>query len=102
MVQDISLVIHLLVCPVYFHKKQYSISVFTKSAIAIMAIKTKVLRVSMYLRKKEGLSQEEFNRYWSEVHGPLVRPLVQKYNILKYTQVSAAYIPGASPVVASH
>ncbi|KAJ9608854.1 hypothetical protein H2200_006625 [Cladophialophora chaetospira] len=49
--------------------------------------KTKVLRVSMYLKKKPGLSQEEFNRYWSHVHGPLVRPLVEKYGILKYTQV---------------
>lgn len=53
-----------------------------------MANKTKVVRVSMYLKKKEGLSQKEFNRYWSEVHGPLVRPLVEKYGILKYTQVS--------------
>lgn len=53
-----------------------------------MATKTKVLRVSIYLKRKEGLSVEEFNRYWSEVHGPLVRPLIQKYGILKYTQVS--------------
>jgi hypothetical protein len=53
-----------------------------------MATKTKVLRVSMYLKRKEGLSAEEFNKYWSEVHGPLVRPLVEKYGILKYTQVS--------------
>lgn len=54
----------------------------------IMATKTKVLRVSMYLKKKPGLTEEEFNRYWSDVHGPLVRPMVEKYGILKYTQVS--------------
>jgi hypothetical protein len=54
--------------------------------------KTKVMRVSMYLKKKAGMSQEEFNHYWSHVHGPLVRPLVEKYGILKYTQVSE-YLP---------
>lgn len=53
-----------------------------------MATKTKVLRVSIHLKRREGLSVEEFNRYWSEQHGPLVRPLIQKYGILKYTQVS--------------
>ncbi|KAK5061395.1 hypothetical protein LTR84_007937 [Exophiala bonariae] len=51
-----------------------------------MAKKTQVFRVSIYLKRKEGLSVEEFNRYWSEIHGPLVRPLIQKYGILKYTQ----------------
>ncbi|KIW99161.1 uncharacterized protein Z519_00824 [Cladophialophora bantiana CBS 173.52] len=51
-----------------------------------MATKTKVLRVSMYLKRKPGLTEEQFNHYWSHVHGPLVRPLVEKYGILKYTQ----------------
>ncbi|OAP62041.1 hypothetical protein AYL99_04244 [Fonsecaea erecta] len=51
-----------------------------------MATKQKVLRVSMYLKRKPEMSEEEFNHYWSHVHGPLVRPLVEKYGILKYTQ----------------
>ncbi|EXJ76368.1 uncharacterized protein A1O5_00876 [Cladophialophora psammophila CBS 110553] len=51
-----------------------------------MATKTKVLRVSMYLKRKPGLTEEQFNHYWPQVHGPLVSPLVEKYGILKYTQ----------------
>ncbi|KIX98399.1 uncharacterized protein Z520_05700 [Fonsecaea multimorphosa CBS 102226] len=51
-----------------------------------MATKQKVMRVCMYLKRKPGLTEEEFNHYWSHVHGPLVRPLVEKYGILKYTQ----------------
>ncbi|OAL38568.1 hypothetical protein AYO20_02218 [Fonsecaea nubica] len=51
-----------------------------------MATKQKVLRVSMYLKRNPSLTEDEFNHYWSHVHGPLVRPLVEKYGILKYTQ----------------
>lgn len=54
------------------------------------ATKTKVVRVSVYIRRKAGMSQEEFNHYWSHVHGPVVRPLLEKMGFLKYTQVSDA------------
>lgn len=51
------------------------------------AIKTKLVRVTLYIRKKEGLSQDEFNQYWSKVHGPLVKRMIEKHGILKYNQV---------------
>jgi uncharacterized protein (TIGR02118 family) len=35
------------------------------------------------LQRKEGLSQEEFQRYWRNVHAPLVRELPY---VLSYTQ----------------
>lgn len=42
----------------------------------------------MYIKKKKGISQEEFNHYWSYEHGPLVSPVCKKYGFLRYTQVS--------------
>lgn len=49
--------------------------------------KQQVYRMSMYFKKKKDITEEEFNRHWSEVHGPLVRPLLEKYGCLRYTQV---------------
>ncbi|GHC54434.1 EthD domain-containing protein [Roseibacillus persicicus] len=38
------------------------------------------------VRKKEGISDEEFYRYWKENHGPLVRSFAETMGSLKYVQ----------------
>jgi len=53
------------------------------------AIKTKVLRISTYLTKKDGCTQDQFNQYWSHIHGPLVKGIIEKHGFLQYTQVRA-------------
>ena len=46
-----------------------------------------MIRITFLLRKKKGLSAEEFYRYWREEHGPLVASFARKLNMLRYVQV---------------
>ena len=48
----------------------------------------KVVRFSLFARRNKGLSEEEFHRHWSEVHGPLVVEWLARYGTVRYTQVS--------------
>ena len=41
-----------------------------------------MVKVIALLKKRDGMTQEEFSRYWEEQHGPLVRrvfPEVERY-----------------------
>ncbi|RYP79754.1 hypothetical protein DL770_006543 [Monosporascus sp. CRB-9-2] len=40
-----------------------------------------------FFRRKPGVTAREFYDHWEHVHGPLVRPWVEKYGFLGYTQV---------------
>ncbi|KAL7281347.1 hypothetical protein PYCCODRAFT_1364835 [Trametes coccinea BRFM310] len=45
------------------------------------------IRVCGLMAKKPGMSDEEFSRYWREVHGPLFANMeITKKNILHYEQ----------------
>ena len=45
-------------------------------------------RVLAFLHPKEGVSFEEFDKYWREVHGDIFKSLpVVKRNLTKYEQV---------------
>jgi hypothetical protein len=46
-----------------------------------------MIRLTFVLRRKSGLSLAEFQRYWREVHGPLVAKHAVTLNILRYVQV---------------
>ncbi|KII84840.1 hypothetical protein PLICRDRAFT_45646 [Plicaturopsis crispa FD-325 SS-3] len=51
-----------------------------------MSVRTDRVRVVGLVKRKEGISKEEFNRYWVE-HGKLFAGLaVVKRNLLKYEQ----------------
>ena len=39
------------------------------------------------LRRRPDLSREEFQRYWREVHGPLVAKYADTIGLLRYVQV---------------
>ncbi|KAF9875571.1 hypothetical protein CkaCkLH20_06952 [Colletotrichum karsti] len=43
-----------------------------------------------FLKRKPGLTQEEFYHHWEKVHGPLVKPWAQKHGFISYTQVHSA------------
>lgn len=42
------------------------------------------------LRRKKGMSEEDFHSYWKNVHAPLVAKLP---GIVKYTQHHVAFVP---------
>jgi uncharacterized protein (TIGR02118 family) len=46
-----------------------------------------VVKLVYCLRRLSNLSLEEFQRYWLETHGPLVRKHVQALGIRRYVQV---------------
>jgi hypothetical protein len=46
-----------------------------------------MIRLVFTLRRKAGLSLSEFQRYWREVHGPLVARHSTTLNILRYVQL---------------
>lgn len=46
-----------------------------------------MIKLVFCLRRREGLSREEFQRYWLEQHGPLVRSHADVLGIRRYIQV---------------
>jgi uncharacterized protein (TIGR02118 family) len=46
-----------------------------------------MVKLIFCLRRLPGLSREEFQRYWREVHGPLVRRHAAVLRIRRYVQV---------------
>ncbi len=46
-----------------------------------------MIRLVYALRRLPNLSREEFQRYWHETHGPLVRQHAMTLRILRYVQV---------------
>jgi uncharacterized protein (TIGR02118 family) len=46
-----------------------------------------MIRLTYLLRRKPGMSLEEFQTYWREVHGPLVAGHARRIDTLRYVQV---------------
>ena len=46
-----------------------------------------MIRIEFVLRRKEGMSREEFQDYWQNVHGPLVARHSSALNIHRYIQL---------------
>lgn len=46
-----------------------------------------MIRVTFLLRRKAGLSSQEFSDYWLKEHGPLVASVSSTLNMLRYVQV---------------
>src|SRR6266436_2126407 len=45
-----------------------------------------MIRLIYVLRRKSSMSRDEFQKYWHEVHGPLVAKHATALNILRYLQ----------------
>jgi uncharacterized protein (TIGR02118 family) len=46
-----------------------------------------MIKLTYCLRRKQGLSWEEFSRYWGDVHAPLVQERAGALGIRRYVQV---------------
>ena len=51
-----------------------------------------MIKVITLLKRKKGMSQEEFSRYWEEQHGPLTARVSP--GMRRYVQNHAARLPG--------
>lgn len=59
-----------------------------------------MLKLIVCMKRKPGLSRKEFNAYWRDNHGPLVKSVPQfMRHVRKYVQCHL--IDGAEPVVGS-
>ncbi|MBS1181559.1 MAG: hypothetical protein H6Q99_1439 [Proteobacteria bacterium] len=47
-----------------------------------------MLKMTMFARRLPFLDHDEFDRYWREVHGPLVTGLAQPLRIRRYVQTT--------------
>jgi uncharacterized protein (TIGR02118 family) len=56
-----------------------------------------VIKLTYVLRRRPELSEEEFHRYWYEVHGPLVRSVKDVLRIKLYVQVHTIAEGGRRP-----
>ena len=55
-----------------------------------------MIKIAILLVRKKGMSLEEFQRYWKNVHGPLVMSIPEnRRHVRKYVQSHA--IPGSFP-----
>ena len=48
----------------------------------------KLIRVSVLSRRNPDMPEDDYHKYWADVHGPLVAHWLERYGIVKYTQVS--------------
>jgi uncharacterized protein (TIGR02118 family) len=52
-----------------------------------------MIKLVFTLRRREGMTREEFQRYWREQHAPLVRRHADALRIRRYVQVHARDTP---------
>ena len=45
-----------------------------------------MIKLVICLRRKQGMSVEDFNEHWREIHGPLVREVAPALGICRYVQ----------------
>lgn len=55
--------------------------------------KDAVLCSISFLKKRPDISHEQFYHHWQNIHGPLVKPWMEKHGFLSYTQVSCYPVP---------
>jgi len=52
-----------------------------------------MIKLTYCLRRKPGMTVEEFQRYWRETHAPLVRSHAETLRIRRYVQAHTATTP---------
>ncbi|MBW2233116.1 MAG: EthD domain-containing protein [Deltaproteobacteria bacterium] len=50
-----------------------------------------MIKLVFCLRRLEHLTRSDFQRYWRETHGPLVRERAKAIGVLRYTQLHTGY-----------
>ena len=46
-----------------------------------------LLKVTVHLRRKPGMSEAEWQEHWSDVFAKVAIPVMHKFQVVKYTQV---------------
>jgi hypothetical protein len=46
-----------------------------------------LIRVSVAVNRREGMTEDEFNKYWAYEHGPLAVDWLLRCKIVRYVQV---------------
>jgi hypothetical protein len=52
----------------------------------------KVLVSIAFIKRKPGMSREEFYHHWANIHGPLVKPWAKKHGFISYKQVQRSFV----------
>ncbi|KAL1894242.1 hypothetical protein Sste5346_006028 [Sporothrix stenoceras] len=47
----------------------------------------KTVSIVAFMKRKPGLTHEQFYHHWVNVHGPLVKPWAKKHGFLEYRQI---------------
>lgn len=48
----------------------------------------KLIRITTLIPRKKGISEEEFYKYWTQVHGPVAIDFMMRHGVVEYRQVS--------------
>ena len=47
----------------------------------------KLIRISSFIKRKPGVSKEDFYRYWINVHAPCCKDFMLRHGVIEYVQV---------------
>jgi EthD domain len=53
-----------------------------------------LIRFTFGIKRKQGVSEEEFHKHWAERHGPLVSQVLLRTKVIRYVQVTRSSLPG--------
>jgi hypothetical protein len=53
----------------------------------------KVTKVTVMVKKKEGISDEDFVKHYNQKHAQMAAPVLQKHNIISYSLVCLTNFP---------
>lgn len=51
---------------------------------------SKVVKISVFLKKKDDTSDQQFSEYYAQKHAALAGPVLLRHNCISYTQVRVA------------
>lgn len=55
--------------------------------MALKAEEGQLLKLTLFAKRKQGMSEDDFGKYWTEKHAPLVKEWLAKHGIVRYAQV---------------
>ena len=61
-----------------------------------------MIKLVAMLKRKEGLTPEEFHRHWREVHGPLIRSTKSGSYVVRYEQNRRPLGDYGNPIVSDY
>ena len=47
----------------------------------------KLIRITTLIPRKKGISEEEFYKYWTQIHAPVAIDFMMRHGVVEYRQV---------------